>query len=209
MLVGKKGHGPSCKQDEINALMLRFARQGLHVVRLKSGDPGIFGRAGEEIAACREAGVPVEIVPGISAAQGAAAALGVSLTHRDHARRLQFITGHARDGQLPDDIAWEAVADRSVTTIVYMPKHTLPTLRERALAAGLNPSTPAIAVASATTARERRIAGTIASLPDLLAREALDGPVLVLIGPALSEAAALLPDVELPSDAVTSLASAS
>ena len=106
MLVGKTGHGPSCKQEEINALMVSLAKTGKRVVRLKGGDPMIFGRAGEEIAACRAAGIAVEVVPGISAAQGAAASLGVSLTHRSHARRLQYVTGHDRDGHLPEDIDW-------------------------------------------------------------------------------------------------------
>ncbi len=101
MLVGKTGYKPSCKQDDINALMVSLAKQGKRVVRLKGGDPMVFGRAGEEISAARNAGIPVEVVPGISAAQGASSRLAVSLTHRDHARRLQFITAHARDGKLP------------------------------------------------------------------------------------------------------------
>src|SRR6202023_3405178 len=125
ILVGKTGHGPACKQDDINALMLQLAGQGKHVVRLKSGDPGIFGRAGEEIEACRKAGIEVTIVPGITAAQGAAASLGVSLTHRQHSRRLQFVTGHAKDGKLPADLEWSAIADPSATTVLYMPKRTL------------------------------------------------------------------------------------
>src|SRR5262247_4046448 len=104
MLVGKTGHGPSCRQEEINALMVTLARAGKRVVRLKGGDPMIFGRATEEIAACRGAGIPVEVVPGISAAQGAASRLGVSLTHRERARRLQYITAHATNGCLPPDI---------------------------------------------------------------------------------------------------------
>src|SRR5262249_5254503 len=98
MLVGKTGHGPACKQDEINALMVSLAKAGRHVVRLKGGDPMIFGRAGEEIAACDAAGIPVEVIPGISAAQAAAARLGVSLTHRAVARRLQYVTGHGSHG---------------------------------------------------------------------------------------------------------------
>jgi uroporphyrin-III C-methyltransferase / precorrin-2 dehydrogenase / sirohydrochlorin ferrochelatase len=100
MLVGKTGFGPSCKQDEINALMVALAKQGKQVVRLKGGDPLIFGRAAEEIAACRAAGVIVEVVPGISAAQGAAAKLVRPLTDTAHGRRLQFLTGHATNGKL-------------------------------------------------------------------------------------------------------------
>src|ERR1700741_4386306 len=100
MMVGKTGHGPACKQSEINALMIKLAKAGKRVVRLKGGDPMIFGRAGEEIAACRAANIPVDVVPGISAAQGAAARLLVSLTHRGEGRRLQNVTGHHLAGQL-------------------------------------------------------------------------------------------------------------
>ena len=124
MLVGKTGSGPSCKQEEINSLMISLARAGKRVVRLKGGDPMIFGRAGEEIAACRAAGIAVEIVPGVTAAQGAASRLAVSLTHRREARRLQYVTGHAEDGRLPDDFDWPSLADPTATTVVYMPSRT-------------------------------------------------------------------------------------
>ncbi len=190
MLVGKTGHGPSCKQSDINAMMVALAGQGKHVVRLKSGDPGIFGRAGEEIEACAQANIPVAIVPGISAAQGAAAVLGLSLTHRDHARRLQFVTGHARNGQLPDDLDWRAMADPHVTTVIYMPRATLAAFREHALAAGLDPRTPAIAVLGATRPDEQRVAATIATLPERLSELPAKGPVLVMVGNALGAALA-------------------
>src|SRR3989440_10747225 len=143
MMVGKTGHGPACRQSQINELMIKLAKSGKRVVRLKGGDPMIFGRAGEEIAACRAAHIPVEVVPGISAAQGAASRLLVSLTHRAQARRLQYITGHDRDGKLPADINWHAFADPAATTVVYMPKKTLRELSGRAVAEGLAPSTPA------------------------------------------------------------------
>src|SRR5205085_3120861 len=104
--VGKTGHGPSCKQSEINALMVELALAGENVVRLKGGDPLIFGRAAEELDACRAAGIAVSIIPGISAAQAAAASLGISLTERGTARRIQFVTGHGADGKLPQDIDW-------------------------------------------------------------------------------------------------------
>jgi uroporphyrin-III C-methyltransferase/precorrin-2 dehydrogenase/sirohydrochlorin ferrochelatase len=190
MLVGKTGYGPSCKQDDINAMMVSLAGQGKHVVRLKSGDPGIFGRAGEEIEACAAAGIPVAIVPGISAAQGAAAALGLSLTHRDHARRLQFVTGHARNGRLPDDLDWRALADPHATTVIYMPRATLAAFRDQAVAAGLDPRTPAIAVLGATRPDEARVLATIATLPDRLGELPSKGPLLVLIGHALGVAGA-------------------
>ncbi|KRE13934.1 siroheme synthase [Bosea sp. Root381] len=188
MMVGKTGYGPSVKQSEINALIVSLASQGKHVVRLKGGDPGIFGRAGEEIAACEAAGIPVVIVPGISAAQGAAAALGVSLTHRDHARRLQFVTGHARSGELPEDLDWKAMADPFATTVIYMARATLPGFRDRALAAGLDPATPAVAVQSATRPDETRVAATIAALPERLSELPKGGPVLVMVGHALGRA---------------------
>jgi len=182
MLVGKTGHRPSCRQDEINALMVSLARAGRRVVRLKGGDPLIFGRADEEIFACREAGIAVEVVPGITTAQGAASRLLVSLTRRGDARRVQYITGHARDGKLPADIDWASVADPAATTVLYMPTKTLPELVARAREAGLDPQTPAVAVERATRADERIIATTIADLPARLAAEPPSGPVVVLIG---------------------------
>src|SRR5262245_38151496 len=192
MLVGKTGYGPSCKQDDINALMVSLAKSGRRVVRLKGGDPLIFSRAGEEIAACRAAGIAVEVVPGITAAQGAAASLGVSLTHRSHARRLQYITGHDREGKLPADIDWSGVADPSATTIVYMPKKTLAELTTRAIAQGLDPATPAIAVASATRPTETAVAAPVAQIAERIREADIKGPLLVLIGRALDSAMALV-----------------
>jgi uroporphyrin-III C-methyltransferase/precorrin-2 dehydrogenase/sirohydrochlorin ferrochelatase len=189
MMVGKTGHGPACRQSEINELMIKLAKSGKRVVRLKGGDPMIFGRAGEEIAACRAAHIPVEVVPGISAAQGAASRLLVSLTHRAQARRVQYVTGHDRDGALPADIDWRALADPGATTIVYMPKKTLRELSARAIAEGLNPSTPAVAIANATRPDETIVAGTIADIADRIEADAPDGPVLVMIGKVLAEVA--------------------
>ena len=186
MMVGKTGHGPACKQSEINALMIKLAKSGKRVVRLKGGDPMIFGRAGEEIAACRAANIPVEVVPGISAAQGAASRLLVSLTHRAQARRVQYVTGHDRDGKLPDDIDWQSIADPAATTIVYMPKKTLRTLCTRAVAHGLDPATPAVAVANATRPDETIVAATIADIADRVDASGLGGPVLVMIGRVLA-----------------------
>ena len=191
MLVGKTGHAPSCKQDDINALMIALAKAGRRVVRLKGGDPMIFGRADEEIAACRAAAIAVEVVPGITTAQGAASRLLVSLTRRGQARRVQYLTGHAagngRDGKLPADIDWASVADPAVTTVVYMPTKTLPDLVVNAVQAGLDPATPAVAVERATRADERVIAATIADLPARLAAEPPSGPVVVMIGRALAD----------------------
>ena len=180
--VGKKGHGPSCRQSDINARLVALARAGENVVRLKGGDPLVFGRAAEEIAVCRAAGIPVAIVPGISAAQGVAAALGLSLTERERARRVQFVTGHGADGKLPVDIVWGAVADRKATTVLYMPRRTLGGFVRRALAKGLDPATPAIAIASATLPEEARAAGTIADIEGRAAALPAGAPVTILIG---------------------------
>ena len=186
--VGKRGYRQSCKQPDINTMLVDLAKQGKAVVRLKSGDPLIFGRAGEEIAACRAAGVRIEVVPGITSAQGAAARLGVSLTHRDHARRLQFITAHDRHGRLPADIDWSAVADPAATTIVYMPKRTLPELTDIAMKHGLAPATPALAVANATRADEWVLTSTVGEIATKLHDAAIEGPVLVMMGESLRDA---------------------
>ncbi len=189
MLVGKTGYGPSCSQDDINRMMVSLARAGRRVVRLKGGDPMIFGRAGEEIAACRAAGIAVEAVPGIAAAQAAASRLGVSLTHRREAQRVQYVTGHAEQGDLPAGLDWRSLADPNVTTAVYMPTRTLPALAARAMAEGLDPETPAIAVARATRPDEIIIAGTIADLAEQVAAVSPAGPLIVLMGRVLGETA--------------------
>ncbi len=179
--VGKTGHGPSCKQVEINRMMVELALAGETVVRLKGGDPMIFGRAAEEIDACRAASVEVTVIPGISAAQGAAASLLLSLTERRHARRVQFVTGHGADGKLPADIDWASVADRAATTVLYMPRRTLDEFVRKALAKGLDPATPAIAVASATLPDETHAVGKVAEIGALAILPA-GAPVTVIIG---------------------------
>ena len=190
MLVGKTGHGPSCKQDDINRLMVSLAKQGKRVVRLKGGDPLIFGRAGEEIDACAAADIAVEVVPGITSAQGAAARLGLPLTDRARARRVQYITGHAKNGELPDDIDWQSLADPTATTAIYMPVKTLTELVTRACAAGLDPQTPALAVARATRPDQQVIAAPIGELPQRLTQAVLPGPLLVFVGQACARLAA-------------------
>jgi len=182
--VGKRGYRPSCKQDDIIARMVDLARQGKRVIRLKGGDPMVFGRAHEEIAAMRAAGIPVEVVPGITAALGASASLQLPLTERDRARRVQFITAHGRDGHLPEDIDWQALCDPRASSIVYMGIKTLAALSQRLLANGIEPATPALLIERATCLDERRIAGTIESLPGLVAAAKPTGPCLVMIGAA-------------------------
>ncbi len=182
MLVGKTGYSPSCKQDDINALMVGLAKAGKRVVRLKAGDPLIFGRAGEEVAALERAGIAIEIVPGITAAQGAAASLKQSLTQRSGARRVQFITGHAHGSRLPEDIDMASLADPHTTTAVYMPLGTLEQLVLRLRSAGADLSRPVSAVFNATRDDELKISGTLESIgaqvQDLRGR----GPCLLLIG---------------------------
>jgi uroporphyrin-III C-methyltransferase/precorrin-2 dehydrogenase/sirohydrochlorin ferrochelatase len=186
--VGKRGYQKSCKQPDINATMVSLAREGLKVVRLKSGDPLIFGRAGEEIEACQLAGIPLSVIPGVTSAQGAAASLKVSLTNRDHARRLQFITAHDRRGHLPQDIDWSAVADSAATTVIYMPKRTLAELTDVALVHGLDPNTPTIAVANATRPDEQVFISTVGAIAAELEAAHPEGPVLVMVGEALRHA---------------------
>jgi uroporphyrin-III C-methyltransferase/precorrin-2 dehydrogenase/sirohydrochlorin ferrochelatase len=180
--VGKTGRGPSCRQSDINARMVALALAGENVVRLKGGDPLVFGRATEELDACRAAGIEVTIVPGISAAQGAAASLGFSLTERREARRIQFVTGHGADGRLPKDIDWPAIADPAATTIVYMPRATLREFARSAIAAGLGSGTPAVAIASATLPAQAQVSGTIATIAGLVESLPQGAPVTIVIG---------------------------
>lgn len=185
--VGKAGYGPSCSQKDICRRLVELAQAGEKVVRLKGGDPLIFGRATEEINACRAAGIDVSIIPGITSAQGAAASLGFSLTEREEARRIQFVTGHGADGKLPADIDWTAIADAGATTVVYMPRATLGDFGRRAIAAGLDPATPAIAIASATLAGETHIRATLANISVEAASLPASAPVLVIIGKVARE----------------------
>ena len=208
--VGKRGYRPSCKQDEITAQMIALAREGKHVVRLKGGDPMIFGRANEEIDGLAAAGIPVHVVPGVTAALGAAASLGISLTERTLARRLQFITAHAKDGRLPEDIDWRALCDPQASSVVYMGVRTMDALVAKLLANGLSPDMPALLIERATHVDERRITGTIAEMPAKTKAAAPTGPCLLMIGlvfadraVAVASAAARLAD-EAMRDAVLS-----
>jgi uroporphyrin-III C-methyltransferase / precorrin-2 dehydrogenase / sirohydrochlorin ferrochelatase len=185
MLVGKTGHRPSCRQDDINVLMVSLAKAGKRVVRLKAGDPMIFGRAGEEITALEGANIAFDVVPGVTAAQGAAASLKVSLTHRGSARRVQLVTGHAHDGRLPDDLDLAALADPAATTAVYMPLGTLRALTERLLAAGVEPELPVSAVFNATRQDERVVFGMLSTIHALVQSANASGPCVLLMGRAL------------------------
>jgi len=187
MLVGKTGGGPGCKQSDINALMVRLALSGQRVVRLKGGDPLVFGRAAEEIEACRNAGLTVEVVPGITAALGAAATLQIPLTDRRNSRRVQFVTGHSVSGRAPDH-DWATLADPWTTTVFYMGARTFAEMLPRLLAAGLDPTTPALAVAAATTPRQVERSGRVADLPAILATMPTGEPCLIMVGKAIAAA---------------------
>ena len=182
MLVGKRGYRESCAQADINDLMVKLARQGKHVVRLKSGDPMIFGRAGEEIARLDAEGIAVTVVPGITSAAAMAAALGISLTHRDHAHSVRFVTGHARSGALPADLDWTGLADAETTLIVYMGGRTAAELARRLLAEGRDRHAPVVAVSGVSRTDERRWVGTLDRLAGHGLPDALTSPVIIGIG---------------------------
>lgn len=185
MLVGKRAARDSCRQEDINDLMLALARQGKHVVRLKSGDPMIFGRAGEEIAMLEEHGIAVTIVPGITAALALASRLGTSLTHRDCAQAVRFVTGHSRKGVLPDNLDWKSLADPSTTNIYYMSRRTLPTIVQRLLERGMDPTTPAVIATNISRSNETIWRGPISESVDAAAAFDLSSPTLFGVGLAL------------------------
>jgi uroporphyrin-III C-methyltransferase/precorrin-2 dehydrogenase/sirohydrochlorin ferrochelatase len=188
LLVGKRGGRTSCKQEDINAMMISLAKAGKRVVRLKSGDPMIFGRAGEEISCLEREGIPVDIVPGITSASAMAARLGVSLTHRDHAQAVRFVTGHSRFGHLPTNLDWQHLAGSQTTTIFYMGGRTAGEIRERLLAAGMDGQTPAVVVSAVTRSNETRWVGTLDGLAAAVKFIGVDCPVLIGIGHVFSEA---------------------
>jgi uroporphyrin-III C-methyltransferase len=193
--AGKAPGRQAMTQDEINAALVEHGRRGRRVVRLKGGDPFVFGRGGEELESLRVAGVPTEVVPGITAALAAAARLGIPLTHRGASRSLHLITAHGSDDRLPEH-DWTALTRAGGTLAVYMGVRTLPLLAARLLAAGMAPDTPAIAVENATLDNERRTPGTLGGIADAVAAAGLSGPTLVLIGAvvAMADLASNLPE---------------
>ena len=191
MLVGKRAQRESCAQDEINEMMLTLARQGKHVVRLKSGDPMIFGRAGEEIEMLESHGIAVSVVPGISAGMALASRLGVSLTHRDHAQSVRFVTGHSRKGVLPDSLNWTALADPATTSVYYMSRRTLPGIVAELSAKGMSLATPAIIAGSLGRAEEQIWRGTIGEAVSAVEAFPLSAPTIFAVGDALAERRAI------------------
>jgi uroporphyrin-III C-methyltransferase len=185
--VAKRKSRHSYGQDEINRMLTAFARQGLTVVRLKGGDPFIFGRGGEELEACREAGVDCHVVPGVTAAFAAAAGAGAPLTHRGAAQAVTFVTGHAAQGGEPD-LDWESLAAANQTVVIYMGLSMAPVIAERLTAAGRDPATPALIVENASRPDERRIVTTLGGLA--AAAASVGGPALLVVGEAMALAQA-------------------
>lgn len=181
--VGKRAGRPSPKQDHVSRLLVDYAKTGARVVRLKSGDGGLFGRLEEELVALREAGIEYEIIPGIPSAVAAAAAAGIPLTRRLTARRVQFVTGHDVSGQLPDDLNLPALADPDATTVVFMGKRTFPLLVQTLHEHGLPLDTPALMAESVSTPDQKLQRATIGALSEQLANEIGTAPALILYGP--------------------------
>jgi len=178
--VGKKRNDHVMPQEEINELLVRLAKEGKRVLRLKGGDPFIFGRGGEEIETLSEHGILFQVVPGITAASGVAAYAGIPLTHRDHAQSCIFVTGHLKDGSM--NLDWDALARPKQTIVVYMGLLGLETLCAELVAHGMPDSTPAAIVQQGTTQNQRVVTGTLATLAAIAQRENLHAPTLIIIG---------------------------
>jgi uroporphyrin-III C-methyltransferase/precorrin-2 dehydrogenase/sirohydrochlorin ferrochelatase len=178
--VGKERSNHPLPQPEINRLMVAFALRGRQVVRLKGGDPFVFGRGGEEIESLQAEGVPFEIVPGITAANGVAAYAGIPLTHRDYAQACVFVTGHLKDGTM--NLDWDALARPRQTVVVYMGLLGLPVVCYELIRHGLAPETPAAVIERGTTPAQRVVTGTLATLPALANDAQLRPPTLIIIG---------------------------
>ncbi len=181
--VGKRAGRPSPRQDHVSRLLVDYAQEGGRIVRLKSGDSGLFGRLEEELVALRDAGIEYEIIPGVPSAVAAAAACGIPLTRRLTARRVQFVTGHNADGVLPEDIDLAALADARACTVVFMGKRTFPKLAEALQARGLPADTPAILAEAVGTPEQQVTRSTVSNLARQLAAEIGNKPALILYGP--------------------------
>lgn len=181
--VGKRAGRPSPKQEFVSRLLVEHAQTGARVVRLKSGDAGVFGRLEEELTALRAAGTPFEIIPGVTAASAAAAAAAIPLTRRLTARRVQYITGHDVAGALPEDLNMAALADPTATTVVYMGRRTFAKLAAKLIAAGLPGDTPALLAEAVSTPQQNLTFHTVASLSQVAPDMSSTAPALVLYGP--------------------------
>ena len=187
--VAKSRARHTLAQEEINALLVREALAGRDVVRLKGGDPFVFGRGGEEAEACRAAGVPVEVVPGISAANGAAAAAQIALTHRDAASVVSFVAGQCKGLSEQD---WAGLAGKVRTLVIFMGVKTAPQIAEKLMADGLAPDMPLAVIENACRPQMRVLRGPLAALPDLVERERVKSPALIVIGEVTAREDAVL-----------------
>lgn len=178
--AGKKAGNHALPQDEINRLLVDLAHRGLNVVRLKGGDPFIFGRGGEEMHELMSCGIACEIVPGVTAAAGMAAATGIPLTHRDHAQTVVFATGHLKEGTV--DLDWTALARLRQTVVIYMGLGALEIICRELVEHGLPNTTPAAVVHAATTPHQRIITSTLATLPTEVRAAGLKTPSLIVVG---------------------------
>jgi uroporphyrinogen III methyltransferase/synthase len=182
IFVGKKGGGFCCAQRDIEGTLIRLAREGKKVVRLKGGDPFVFGRGGEEAEALAEAGILFEVVPGVTSALAAATYAGVPLTHRAYASALVFLTGH-EDPNKPDAaIHWEDYGRLGATLCIYMGMKNLETITRRLQEGGLKPETPAVVVQSATTSEHRRLVSTVEKVALESEHAGFGAPAIVIIG---------------------------
>ena len=177
--VAKSRARHTLPQAKINALLVREALAGRDVVRLKGGDPFVFGRGGEEAEACRASGVPIEVVPGISAANGAAAAAQIPLTHRDAASIVSFVAGQCK-GLTEQD--WAGLAGKGRTLVIYMGVKTAPQIAEKLMADGLAPEMPVAVIENAARPQMRVLRAPLAGLPDLVEQERVRSPALIIIG---------------------------
>jgi len=191
--VGKRGGCKSTPQAFIEKLMVRFARRGAIVARLKGGDPFVFGRGGEEVEALKAAGVVFEVVSGVTAGIAAPAALGIPVTHRDAARGVTFLTGHARDGAEPN---WQALRATGTTLVIYMGMKRVATLVAGMLEAGFPADTPACAIRNGTLETQAEVVTTLAALPGAAAAARLDSPAILVIGEVVSLARAAVVHME-------------
>lgn len=178
--AGKERANHELSQDEINKLLVALARDGRRVVRLKGGDPYVFGRGGEEAEFLARYGIPFEVVPGVTSASGAAAYAGIPLTHRDCAASVTFVTGHRRNGRC--DLDWAALARPGQTLVIYMGLATIAEIRDGLLAHGLSAATPAAVIERATTPRQRVLSTTLEELVERIEREHYRAPAIVIVG---------------------------
>ncbi len=188
--VGKAPGAHCVPQDQINAVLVSLASRERRVVRLKGGDPFVFGRGSEEALYLRRHGVRFEVVPGVTAAAAASAYAGIPLTHRAMSRGVRLVTGHLREGE-ELELDWERLADPSATLVVYMGLANLQRITERLIAAGLPADIPAAAVQEGSTPRQRSVFSTLAQLPQAVAAAALEAPVAVIVGRTVGLAAEL------------------